>query len=42
MYHIALLRYHFWDKLHTFNRANFNKSWEKVLTSRRKVRVSKT
>jgi len=40
MYYLTLVRFHVYNKIHQIHRNNINKSWERVMEQRRKLRVS--
>ncbi len=39
LYYYHLLRFRFYNKIHIRNRENLDKSWKKVLETRRRLRV---
>lgn len=41
MFHyITLVKFHVYNKIHLIHRKNLNKSWDRVMAERRKLRVS--
>ena len=39
-YYITLARFHVYNKIHLIHRNNSNKSWDRVMAERRKLRVA--
>ena len=40
LHHITLMRFRFYNRIYLFHRTNLDKSWNRVQSERRKLRVT--